>query len=309
MIRSDIVLRIIAAGVICLVGQATQASVTILSTNLLNPADADGNPVADGTLGIVVVDTGNNGLGDLEAGSISLNTFVGDGDDYIIGRLASVSVFGSVSMQITIAGLSVTSSSPLSSGDAFALLWSPGLTVEDDYVASGQAYGETRRANWILPTDGNDVTGELVSDTGGANKTVTGNASDPYTEWLSLHFDTAELADTLVSGPDADPDADGYDNVLEFVLRGNPRDSNDHGTLDGGFYEIGGRTYLGYVIPSSRSERVIVSGECSNDCADWQPAAFPIAFGSGQVLIRDTIPFSNSSRRFLRLSALLRPTS
>ena len=40
----------------------------------------------------------------------------------------------------------------------------------------------------------------------------------PHDEWTRLHFTPTQLADPLVSGPQADADADGVNNALEFLF-------------------------------------------------------------------------------------------
>lgn len=47
----------------------------------------------------------------------------------------------------------------------------------------------------------------------------------PYDVWKNVHFPST--SDPLVSGPDADPDGDGWANGLEFALTGDPRRGDD----------------------------------------------------------------------------------
>jgi hypothetical protein len=43
----------------------------------------------------------------------------------------------------------------------------------------------------------------------------------PYGEWTLLHF-PAHAGDPLISGPQADPDQDGLENLAEYALGANP---------------------------------------------------------------------------------------
>ena len=52
---------------------------------------------------------------------------------------------------------------------------------------------------------------------------VAGGA-DPFTAWRELNWKGTELDDLAVSGPNADPDKDGLENLLEFVLDLDPRE-------------------------------------------------------------------------------------
>jgi hypothetical protein len=48
-----------------------------------------------------------------------------------------------------------------------------------------------------------------------------------YTSWLRNKFEAAELENTGISGPNADPDSDGHNNLLEYALGSHPDDSAD----------------------------------------------------------------------------------
>ena len=52
---------------------------------------------------------------------------------------------------------------------------------------------------------------------------VTGPA-DPFAEWREENWNGAELDDPAISGPNADPDNDGLENLLEFVLDLDPKE-------------------------------------------------------------------------------------
>ncbi len=47
-------------------------------------------------------------------------------------------------------------------------------------------------------------------------------APESFTAWEHLYFTPAQLADTTVSGPNADPDGDGVANLLEFAFNLDP---------------------------------------------------------------------------------------
>ena len=42
--------------------------------------------------------------------------------------------------------------------------------------------------------------------------------SNPFTAWQEVNFDPADLGNPNIVGPNADPDKDGIENLLEFVL-------------------------------------------------------------------------------------------
>ncbi|MDA7881167.1 hypothetical protein N9A94_02585 [Akkermansiaceae bacterium] len=83
------------------------------------------------------------------------------------------------------------------------------------------------------PTEAGQFTISLVAwrfpNLGGENSqtysltlNVDGGA-DPFTAWRELNWKGTELDDLAVSGPNADPDKDGLENLLEFVLDLDPR--------------------------------------------------------------------------------------
>ena len=55
---------------------------------------------------------------------------------------------------------------------------------------------------------------------------VAAYTAQPYDTWISSYFPGGD-ADTI--GKDKDPDGDGYDNLAEFALNGNPDDGADNG--------------------------------------------------------------------------------
>ncbi len=52
--------------------------------------------------------------------------------------------------------------------------------------------------------------------------TVDGDFTSPWRNWLALHFSEDQLNDESITGPNADPDADGVPNLLELATGGDP---------------------------------------------------------------------------------------
>lgn len=302
--------RTARAWVLSLIGLAAspmEASVSILSTNVLNPQDANGQAIANGSLGLVIVDTGNNGFGKLSAGTIASNQFVGDGDDLIISRLASKIIFGRVVFQLGGISISVSDGSPVHSGQSFALIWFPELTLAAEIAAKDLSYGMARQSNWVIPEDGNDILGDLVDNAGPANL-VAGDAitnNSPYSLWRSTHFTATEQGDSSIGGNDADPDGDSLSNLMEYVLRGNPKAFQAKEVIDPILYAHEGQTYLAVVLPTLEDSGVVVEGQCSTDLVDWSPTKLPMSAPNGRRFILDNEPITSGKSRFLRLHARL----
>jgi len=70
-----------------------------------------------------------------------------------------------------------------------------------------------------------DVTVRAIDgDDGATEQTFRARFRDQtYDEWAQQYFSSAELANPMICGSDADPDHDGIPNFLEFVWGGNPR--------------------------------------------------------------------------------------
>ncbi len=84
----------------------------------------------------------------------------------------------------------------------------------------------SRKGLWIVRLD---VQGTLAST--GTPTSVSNPVSlvfpiGDYARWLAARFDAAELANSAISGDSADPDGDGWPNLIEYALGGNCRESS-----------------------------------------------------------------------------------
>lgn len=87
----------------------------------------------------------------------------------------------------------------------------------------------------------------------------------PYKAWLDGHFSDEERAEEIITGPLADPDSDGMNNIMEFGIGGDPRRAGDSPPIE-----------------ATRNEKLIkfrrrnlprglsVILEKSSDLQDWQ---------------------------------------
>ena len=124
-----------------------------------------------------------------------------------------------------------------------------------------------------------------------------------FDSWREQFFDAAELADELVSGPAADPEGDGRDNLTEYGMGSDPTQPDGEGVsveiLDGsaaiGFDVSLTAIDLGYGV------------EVSGDLDSWLTDATEVHSTSRakdnlteRITVRDLHPLSGG-RRFLRV--------
>ncbi|MFN7138733.1 MAG: DUF5722 domain-containing protein, partial [Limisphaerales bacterium] len=111
----------------------------------------------------------------------------------------------------------------------------------------------------------------------GHGTTVSSNALltviSMFEGWRRQHFNPTELQDIAISGPEADPDGDGFVNALEYAMNLDPRTPNDRTLLQPQLMEESGQIYLALRY----KERLGTSGlsltnEASPDLLQWNAA-------------------------------------
>ncbi len=140
-----------------------------------------------------------------------------------------------------------------------------------------------------------------------------------YAGWLSTRFTPAEIADPLITGVNADPDQDGWSNLLEYALGsdphavGKPPGAPATGQA-GGYLTLTFRrdplltdiNYLVEVSDLSGGWTVIaqsVGGAITNAAAGQTPSTLletPVSTVMS-VTVGDTVPMNGATKRFIRL--------
>lgn len=156
------------------------------------------------------------------------------------------------------------------------------------------------------------VTLSVASDfslSAGASASASATIEDkPYDAWRFARFTSEQLADSAVSGPDADPDADGLVNLLEYALGAEPlsADASARAPVAG---IDSGRLTLAYHAPAGRAD-VALAAEWSADLVSWSSGAAyaeeisRVAVAGGEdVVVRAVAPLDSEPRQFLRLRA------
>ena len=163
--------------------------------------------------------------------------------------------------------------------------------------------------------DGEDISGtwslkisdEAGIDTGTLNSwcllPTTEATTTPYEDWLAVNFTTAQLADSDISGPGADPDADGRDNLAEYHFGQAPL-LDDFSGDDVSVVSApdGTPSAIRYQTSAARYDAT-VSPEASSDLTGWDALPRSVIATDGPLLTIETpLPETASERRFLRLS-------
>lgn len=127
-----------------------------------------------------------------------------------------------------------------------------------------------------------------------------------YQAWRELHFDPEDLFDDEISGPNADPNGNGMNNLLEFALGGNPIEPGgplvEHALDENGRLTITFRRRAGSV-------ELIYDVQVSSDLREpWQSlTGGPVAIsevdadGMETVTFRDTGSANPNDPRFMRV--------
>jgi DNA-directed RNA polymerase beta' subunit len=109
-----------------------------------------------------------------------------------------------------------------------------------------------------------------------------------------------------VSGPDADPDVDGYTNRLEFALSGNPLVHSDRAPT-ARFEQIGDNTYATLeFVRRTTVEGLSVTVQFGDDLAGWTTPAVLISNtaesgGLRREIWRSALSVSTARRLFGRV--------
>jgi hypothetical protein len=133
-----------------------------------------------------------------------------------------------------------------------------------------------------------------------AFKITSASTARPFERWRTAQFG-ASAGDELIAGPNADPDGDRSNNLLEYALNLSPTTPN---TLSQRIAnDIASNQYLRLTITkNSNAADVIYAVEVGSDLTTWSTADTAVETDTATLLIvRDTIPIGTNHRRFIRL--------
>ncbi len=126
-----------------------------------------------------------------------------------------------------------------------------------------------------------------------------------FNAWRATKFTAGELGLPSISGTNADPDADGINNLLEFALGGQPKDGVSDILPDCKVETIGGENYLTLTLKKPAGVMgVTYTPQVSGELGTWHggsPHVFTIINNATTLRVRDSTPMSAEGNRFIRL--------
>ena len=196
------------------------------------------------------------------------------------------------------------------------------ILADDDSVIQAFTYND--QLPWPTAADGGGFSLELIEPTTGpdhnlggnwrASRGVHGTPADvvspiDFTTWQNWLFDDGELANPAISGPNADPDGDGWNNYAEFSLGLAPHDSFDPpGLIRTTIETKEGENYLAIEFESwAGAAGVNTSLQLSPDLTAWSGGGIEVlpsrdnGDGTNTRKFRSPAPVGSSSIGFIRL--------
>jgi hypothetical protein len=155
-----------------------------------------------------------------------------------------------------------------------------------------------------------------VTDTAGqtGQQDVSVTITNNFDTWRATYFTTSELSDPAISGDQADPDRDGYVNLIEYTWKESPKDPKTSRQPKGRIVNVGGTEYLAleFVIAKWAQDITCTVEAAGNPAGPWT-AIDPSDPGTQvnvqddtpspglkTVVIRDVVP-KGTAQRFMRL--------
>ena len=136
--------------------------------------------------------------------------------------------------------------------------------------------------------------------------------------WRLQHFNLAERSNNAISGFDADPDHDGWNNLIEYACLTNPKSSDESSPpVEASRLSLAGKTYqLFRFRKRAKDIELSMTPEMSGDLQQWNhgsnhfvPHGSPVTHsdGSETVSYRSVTPIGERPQEFLRLRVSKNP--
>ena len=132
-----------------------------------------------------------------------------------------------------------------------------------------------------------------------------------FTNWLTGHFNAAELADPAISGATADPDGDGLCNLVEFALGTMPDKAASGKLVALPTYSVApgpdarDHLFASFTVSTQTLTSLTITAEAGGDLGTWTPlfALPPItnADGTTTLRFRDQTVWRSVPNRYARV--------
>ena len=196
------------------------------------------------------------------------------------------------------------------------------ILAADDSVIHAFTYND--QLPWPTAADGDGFSLELIEpdlnpnhDLGGNWRASRGIHGTPagiitpmdFATWQQWNFNATELANPAISGPDADPNNNGWNNFAEFAFGHSPFIDQDHtGLVTSGIETIEGNDYLSIAINSwTGASGITYKLQTTPDLTSWTDdgleilPAFDLGNGTLTRTFRSTSPLGSQAREFVRV--------
>jgi len=134
-------------------------------------------------------------------------------------------------------------------------------------------------------------------------------ATNAFDAWRYAQFTSGQLADSTVSGPNADPDRDGIPNLLAYALGRAALGANQTAPMNVTSSADAGATYLtlSYARRATLEDVSLAVEFASDPAGPWTAGGVTVSSEpQGELLnltVRDTVSLESATRRFARLRA------
>ena len=196
------------------------------------------------------------------------------------------------------------------------------ILASDDSVIQAFTYND--QLPWPTAADGGGFSLELIEPTTGPDHDVGGNwrasrgvhgtpadlvSPMDFATWQNWIFNDEELANPAISGPNADPDGDGWSNFAEFALGLAPEDSFDPPNLIRATTETEeGIDYLAVEFEAwSGAVGVTTTLQVGPNLTSWSDTGVEVlpstdnGDGTTTRKFRSPSPIGSTSKEFIRL--------
>jgi len=140
---------------------------------------------------------------------------------------------------------------------------------------------------------------------------VVASTVPSYKSWRQVNWPLTD--DPLIVGPNANPDGDQLNNLLEYAIGADPNRADDSALPEVGISTVNGLRYLTLTYQMRSGDptllyEVIAAGDLSTPLVNWTvqtqtetASQTNLPAGMTRVTVRDSVPIENGPRRYLKL--------